>query len=52
MIKLAIKLLLLTLVLVNLGAILTANIYSQSIKEIQRQRLFCSESISNSYCIT
>ena len=48
---LAIELLLLTVVLANCGAILTANIYSQSVREIQRKRLFCSESISNPYCI-
>ena len=47
----AIELLLLFIVLVNFGKILTAKIYSQSVKEIQRKRLFCSESISNPYCI-
>ena len=46
-----IELVLLAEVLVNFGAILTAKIYSQSVKEIQRKRLFCSESISNPYCI-
>ena len=51
MTNLAIKLLVLTLVLVNFGAILTAKIYSQTVKEIQRKRLFCGESISNPYCI-
>ena len=51
MTNLAIELLLLILVLVNFGAILTANIYSQSLKEVQRNKLFCSESISNPYCI-
>ena len=51
MTNLAIELLLLILVLVNFGAILTANVYSQSLREIQRKRLFCSESISNPYCI-
>ena len=45
MTNLAIELLLLIVVLVNFGAILTAKIYSQSVKEIQRKRLFCSESI-------
>ena len=49
--NLAIELLLLSVVLVNFGAILTAKIYSQSVKEIQRKRLFCSESISNPYCL-
>ena len=47
----AIELFLLGVVLVYFGAILTANIYSQSVKEIQRKRLFCSESISNPYCV-
>jgi len=48
---LAIELLLLIIVLVNFGKILTVKIYSQSVKEIQRKRLFCSESINNPYCI-
>jgi len=51
MTKLAIELLLITIVLVNFGAILTAKIYSQSVKEIQRKRLSCSETINNQYCI-
>jgi len=51
MTNLAIELLLLILVLVNFGAILTAKIYSQSIKVMQRKRLFCGESISNPYCV-
>ena len=51
MTNLAIELLLLFLVLVNIGAILSAKIYSQSQKEMQRKRLFCSESISNPYCV-
>jgi len=51
MTNLAIELLLLTIVLVNFGAILTAKIYSQSLKEIKRRRLFCSESINNPSCI-
>ena len=46
MTNLAIELLLLIIILVNFGTILTAKIYSQSVKEIQRKRLFCSESIS------
>ena len=50
MTNLAIELLLLIIVLVNFGTILTSKIYSQSVKEIQRKRLFCSESISNTYC--
>ena len=51
MTNLAIELLFLIVVLVNFGAILTAKIYSQSVKEIQYERLFCSESVSNPYCI-
>jgi len=51
MINLLIELLLLIVVLVNFAAILTAKIYSQSVKEIQNKRLFCNESISNPYCI-
>ena len=51
MTNLAIELLLLTVVLVNFGAILTANIYSKLVKEFNRNRLFCSLSFSNPYCI-
>ena len=51
MTNLAIELPLLIIVLVNFGMILTAKIYSQSVKEIQRKILFCSESISNPYCV-
>jgi hypothetical protein len=51
MTNLAIELLLLIVTLVNFGAILTAKIYSQSVKEIERKRLFCNESLSNPYCI-
>ena len=51
MINLANELLLLIGALVDFGEIFTAKIYSQSIKEIQRKRLFCSESISNPYCV-
>ena len=51
MTNLTIELLLLILVLVNFGATLTAKIYSQSVKEIERKRLFCSESLSNPYCV-
>ncbi len=51
MTNLEIELLLLIVVLVNFGTILKAKIYSKSVKEIQRKRLFCSESMSNQYCI-
>ena len=39
MTNLAIELLLLIIVLVNFGMILTAKIYSQSVKEIQRREI-------------
>ena len=51
MTNLAIELFLLIIVLINFGKILTAKIYSQSVKEIELKRLFCSESISNPYCV-
>jgi len=51
MTNLAIELLLFIVVLVNFGAILTAKIYSQSVKVIHSKRLFCRESISNPYCV-
>ena len=51
MTNLAIELLLLIVVLVNFGAIFTAKMYSQPVKEIYRKRLFCSESISHPYCV-
>ena len=51
MTNLAIELLVLTVVLVNFGAILTANIYSRSVEQFKRNRLFCSKSFSNPYCI-
>jgi len=51
MTNLSIELLLFIVVLVNFGTILTAKLYSKSLKEIQLKRLFCSESISNPYCI-
>ena len=51
MANLTIELILLTVVLVDFGVTLTANIYSQSLKEIQREREFCRESKSNPYCI-
>ena len=51
MANLAIELIILIIVLVNFGTILTAKIYSQSVKEIQSKRLFCSECISNPYCV-
>ena len=51
MTNLAIELLLLIVVLANFGAIVTAKIYSKSVKEIQLKRLFCSQSIGNLYCV-
>ena len=51
MTNLAIELLVLTAVLVNLGGILTANIYSKSLEDQKRNLLFCRKSLSNPYCI-
>ena len=51
MTNLVIELLLLTMALINFGAILTANIYSKSLEEHKRYRLFCRKSFSNPYCI-
>ncbi len=51
MTNLSLVLLVLTVLLVNLGAILTVNIYIRSIKELQRRQLFCGKSLTNPYCI-
>ena len=51
MTNLAIEILILTVVLVNLGAILTANIYDTSKRALQRRKLFCGNTLSNPYCI-
>jgi len=51
MTNLSMLILVLTAFLINLGAILTANIYIRSIKELQRKQLFCGKSLSNPYCI-
>ena len=51
MTNLVIDLLVFTVVLVNFGAILTANIYSESIEKFKRNILFCNKSFSNPYCI-
>ena len=51
MTNLSMLILVLTALLINLGAILTANIYIRSIKELQRKQLFCGKSLSNPYCI-
>ena len=51
MTNLSIEILVLTVLLINLGAILTSNIYLKSIKQLQRKRLFCGKSLSNPYCI-
>ena len=51
MTNLGIELLVLTVVLIKFGAILTAIIYSKSLKEHNRNKLFCSKSLSNPYCI-
>ena len=51
MTNLSMEILVLTALLVNLGAILTVNIYIRSIKELRRKKLFCGKSLSNPYCI-
>ena len=51
MTNLSVEILVLTVLLINLGAILTSNIYLKSIKELKRKRLFCGKSLSNPYCI-
>ena len=51
MTNLSVEILVLTVLLINLGAILTSNIYLKSIKELHRKRLFCGKSLSNPYCI-
>ena len=51
MTNLSIELLILTVVLVNFGAILTANIYSKSVKEFKLNKLFCGKSFNNPYRI-
>ena len=49
--NLAIEILILTVLLVNLGAIITANIYDSSKRALKRKKLFCGNSLSNPYCI-
>jgi len=51
MTNLSMVILFLTALLVNLGTILTVNIYIRAIKELQRKQLFCGKSLSNPYCI-
>jgi len=51
MTNLAVEILVLTVLLVILGAILTANIYDSSKRELQRRKLFCVNTLSNPYCI-
>ena len=51
MTNLAIEILVLTVLLVNLGAILTANIYDSSKRALQRKKLFCGNTLSYPYCI-
>ena len=51
MTNLSVEILVLTVLLINLGAILTSNIYLKSIKELHRKRLFCGKSLINPYCI-
>ena len=51
MTNLSLVILFLTAFLINLGAILTVNIYLKSIRELERKQLFCGKSLSNPYCI-
>ncbi len=51
MTNLSMVILVLTTLLVNLGAILTANLYYKSIKELKHKQLFCGKSLSNPYRI-
>ena len=51
MTNLGIELLVLSVVLINFGAILTANIYSKSFEGHKRNGFFCRKSFSNPYCI-
>ncbi len=51
MTNLSIEILVITVFLVNFGAILTSNIYLKSVRELQRKKLFCGKSFSNPYCI-
>ena len=51
MTNLDIELLVLTVVLENFKTILTVNIYSKSLKKYKPNRLFCSKSFSEPYCI-
>ena len=51
MTNLSMVILFLTALLVNLGTILTVNIYIRAIKELQRKQLFCGKSLSNPYSI-
>ena len=51
MTNLSIEILVITVLLVNFGAILTSNIYIKSVKDLQRKKLFCGKSFSNPYCI-
>ena len=52
MTNLSIAILVITVLLVNFGAILTSNIYLKSVQELQRKKLFCGKSFRNPYCIT
>ena len=51
MTNLSIEILVLTVLLVNFGAILTSKIYLKAVKELHRKKLFCGKSFSNPYCI-
>ena len=49
MTNLEIEILVLTVVLVNFEAILTANTYDSSKRTLQRRKLFCGKTLSNPY---
>ena len=51
MTNLALEIVVLTVLLVNFGAILSANIYDSSKRALQRRKLFCGNTLSNPYCI-
>lgn len=49
--NISVLILVLTVFLLNLGAILTSDIYLRSIKKFQRRKLFCGNSLINPYHI-
>ncbi len=51
MTNLSLEILISTILLINLGVILTFNIYLNSIKELKRKQLYCGKSSTNPYSI-